>query len=66
MSNGIGPGRPSVVDVVDTLLVVKLRNLGKSWRQIANAHPCIKVSSGRIVKPSVGSIRRVFDQAQSH
>ena len=66
MSHAIGPGRPSVVDVLDTLLVVKLRSQGESWSQIADAHPCIKVSSGRIVKPSVGSIRRVFDRAQSH
>ena len=53
-------GRPVVVDKVDAELVVQLRNQGKSWREIAEAHPPVKSSSGRRVRPSVGSIRRAF------
>jgi len=53
-------GRPVVVDRVDAKLVVELRTEGKSWREIAEAHPAVKSSSGRKVSPSVGSIRRTF------
>ena len=58
-------GRPAVVDKVDAELVVALRNQGKSWREIAAAHPPVKSSSGKKVRPSVGSIRRVFLNATS-
>ena len=54
-------GRPVVVDMVDADLVVQLRQEGKSWSQIAEAHPRVKSSSGKRIKPSVGSIRRVFE-----
>ncbi len=54
-------GRPVVVDMVDAELVVQLRQEGKSWSQIAEAHPRVKSSSGKRIKPSVGSIRRVFE-----
>ena len=54
-------GRPVVVDSVDAELAVKLRNEGKSWRQIAEAHPSVRSSSGKKVRPSVGSIRRVHE-----
>ena len=54
-------GRPVVVDMVDAHLVVQLRQEGKSWSQIAEAHPRVKSSSGKRIKPSVGSIRRVFE-----
>jgi len=55
-------GRPVVVDMVDAELVVQLRQEGKSWSQIAEAHPRVKSSSGKRIKPSVGSIRRVFER----
>jgi len=53
-------GRPVVVDKVDADLVVRLRTDGKSWREIAEAHPPVKASSGKRVRPSVGSIRRAL------
>jgi DNA invertase Pin-like site-specific DNA recombinase len=53
-------GRPVVVDWVDAGLVVQLRQEGKSWRQIAEAHPPVKSSSGKRVRPNTGSIRRVW------
>jgi DNA invertase Pin-like site-specific DNA recombinase len=56
-------GRPVVVDWVDANLVVQLRNEGKSWREIAEAHPLVRSSSGKRVRPSVGSIRRVYSRA---
>jgi DNA invertase Pin-like site-specific DNA recombinase len=43
-------GRPVVVDRVDGDLVVQLRNEGKSWREIAEAHPAVKSASGKRVK----------------
>jgi DNA invertase Pin-like site-specific DNA recombinase len=59
-AKGKAIGRPVVVDRVDADLVVRLRNEGKSWREIAEAHPRIKSVKGKWIKPSVGSIRRVF------
>ena len=56
-------GRPVVVDSVDAELVVRLRALGKSWWEIAEAHPKVESSSGKKIKPSVGSIRRAFTTA---
>ncbi|MBI2859232.1 MAG: hypothetical protein HYX90_09155 [Chloroflexi bacterium] len=53
-------GRPVVVAMVDADLVVRLRNEGKSSREIAEAHPAVKSASGRKVKPSVGSVQRAF------
>ena len=58
-AKGKNVGRPVVVDRVDADLVVRLRNEGRSWREIADAHPSVKVGK-RKVKPSVGSIRRAF------
>ena len=55
-------GRPVVADRVDAELVVTLRGEGKSWREIAEAHPHVKSSSGKRVRPSVGSIRRALAQ----
>ena len=49
-----------VVDKIDAELVVQMRDEGKSWREIEEAHPKVKSPSGKRVKPSVGSIRRVF------
>jgi DNA invertase Pin-like site-specific DNA recombinase len=57
-AKGKAIGRPVVVDRVDAGLVVQLRQDGKSWWEIAEAHPPIKSASGKRVKPSVGSIRR--------
>jgi DNA invertase Pin-like site-specific DNA recombinase len=57
-AKGKSIGRPVVVDRVDAGLVIQLRGDGKSWREIAEAHPPIKSASGKRVKPSVGSIRR--------
>ena len=54
-------GRPVVVDMVDAELVVQLRQEGKSWSQVAEAHSRVKSSSGKRIKPSVGSLRRVFE-----
>ena len=51
-------GRPMVTDRVDEGLVERLRIEGKSWREIAEAHPAVKSSNGKRVKPSVGSLRR--------
>ena len=48
-----------MVDKVDGELVVRLRGEGKSWREIAEAHPSVK-SGKRKVRPSVGSLRRAF------
>ena len=59
-SKGKPIGRPNVVDKVDAELVVSLREAGKSWAEIAQAHPAVKSSSGKKVRPSVGSIRRAF------
>jgi DNA invertase Pin-like site-specific DNA recombinase len=59
-AKGKAIGRPVVVDRVDAGLVVQLRAEGKSWREIAEAHPRIRSSSGRRVRPSVGSIRRSY------
>ena len=59
-ARGKAIGRPMVVDKVDAELVVQLKNEGKSWREIAEAHPPVKSASGKKVKPSVGSIRRAF------
>ena len=53
-------GRPIVVDSVDAELVMRLRTEGKSWREVAEAHPRVKSSSGKKVRPSVGSVRRVY------
>ena len=58
---GKAVGRPVVVDKVDTDLVVRLRAQGRSWREIAEAHPPVKSASGRKVRPSVGSIRRAWE-----
>ena len=58
-------GRPMVVDKVDTGLVIRLRNQGMSWSEIAQAHPSVEFASGRQVKPSVGSIRRAWGSCQS-
>ena len=35
-------GRPVVVDKVDAELVVRLRKRGRSWSEIAEAHPSVK------------------------
>ena len=56
-AQGKAVGRPVVVDRVDAELVARLRNEGKSWREITEAHPSVK-SGKRKTKPSVGSIRR--------
>lgn len=53
-------GRPVVVDQVDAAFVLRLRSQGNSWRQVGEAHPPVKSSSGKRVRPSVGSIRRAF------
>ena len=63
-AQGKSVGRPVVVDKVDALLVARLRADGRSWREIAESHPPVKSSSGRRVRPSVGSIRRAFHACQ--
>jgi DNA invertase Pin-like site-specific DNA recombinase len=59
-AKGKAIGRPAVVDKVDAALVVQLRKEGKSWREIAGAHPPVKSASGKRLRPSVGSIRRAY------
>jgi DNA invertase Pin-like site-specific DNA recombinase len=59
-AKGKAIGRPIVVDQIDAELVVLLRKNGKSWREITEAHPPVKSSSGKRVRPSTGSIRRVW------
>lgn len=58
------PGAALVVDKVDTELVVRLRDDGKSWGAIRQAHPPVKSASGKRVRPSVGSIRRAYANSQ--
>ena len=53
-------GRLMLVDKVDAELVVAVRNKGKSWREIAEAHPAVRSSSGMKDRQSVGSIRRAY------
>jgi hypothetical protein len=62
-AGGKSISRPNVVDRVDAELVVQLRAEGKSWREIVEAHPPVKSSSGKQVRPSVGSIRRAYSTA---
>ncbi len=59
-AQGKSVGRPSVVSRVDVELVARLRDDGKSWREIAEAHPPVKSASGKKVNPSVGSMRRAL------
>jgi len=59
-SKGKKIGRPLVVDKVDAELVMQLRKVGKSWREVAEAHPTVKSSSGKKVRASVGSLRRAY------
>jgi hypothetical protein len=59
-AKGEAIGRSLVVERVEAHLVVQLRNEGKSWREIAEAHPMVKSSSGKRIRPSVGSIRRAY------
>lgn len=61
-AQGKNVGRPVVVDKVNADLVMRLRGEGKSWWEIAEAHPLVKMPSGK-VKPSMGSIRRAFGKA---
>jgi len=51
-------GRPRLVEQVDAHFVEERRSQGESWRQIYMAHPPVRSTSGRMVKPSIGSIRR--------
>ncbi len=51
-------GRPRLSDQVDAQFVGERRSLGESWRQIYLAHPPVQSNSGRMVKPSLSSIRR--------
>ena len=60
-ARGKAVGRPVVVDKLDAGLVIRLRGQGRSWREITEAPPPVKSSSGRKVNPSVGSIRRAFE-----
>lgn len=66
-ANGKQVGRPVLVDYIDKELVLRLRGEGKSWTEIAAAHPFIKLPpKNRGVRPSVGSIRRVFEACRKH
>jgi DNA invertase Pin-like site-specific DNA recombinase len=63
-AKGKAIGRPVVVDKIDAMLVMLLRSEGKSWREIAETHLPVKSSSGKRVRPSVGSIRRAFASSE--
>src|ERR687892_1287062 len=54
-------GRPRLTDQVDAKFVGERRSQGESWRQIYLAHPPVRSTSGRTVKPSIGSIRRALE-----
>ena len=54
------PGRPSVVDAVDTEQVVHWRAEGRSWSEIAALHDTVQLSNGSVLQPSVGTIRRAY------
>jgi hypothetical protein len=54
-------GRPRLSDQVDAQFVGERRSQGESWRQIYLAHPPVRSTSGRTVKPSIGSIRRAVE-----
>lgn len=54
-------GRPCLADQVDAQFVGERRSQGESWRQIYLAHPPVRSTSGRTVKPSIGSIRRAVE-----
>ena len=54
-------GRPRLTDQVDAQFVGERRSQGESWRQIYLAHPPVRSTSGRMVKPSIGSIRRAVE-----
>ena len=54
-------GRPQVSKRVDVRFVMERRAMGESWRQIALAHPPLLSASGRVVRPSIGSIRRAVE-----
>jgi len=60
-AKGKAVGRPVVVDRVDADLVLRLRAQGRSWREIAEAHPPVRSASGRKIRPSIGSIRRAWE-----
>jgi hypothetical protein len=53
-------GRPVVVDRINADLVVQIRSEGKTWREIAEAHPPVKSARGKRVRPSAGSIPRAY------
>lgn len=57
-------GRPKIIEDVDVALVTRLRLRGFSWRQVMEAHGTVKSTSGREVRPSVGTIRRAFADGQ--
>ena len=52
-AKGKAIGRPVVVDKIDGIFVTELRRSGKSWNQIAEAHPSIKSSDLRFVFPEL-------------
>jgi len=57
-------GRPEVSKKLDVSLIVQMRAAGNSWAEIYRAHPRVRSTSGRQLKPSVGSIRRAFEACQ--
>ena len=57
-------GRPEVAKKLDVALIAGMRSAGKSWSDIHKAHPRVRSTSGRQLKPSIGSIRRAFEACQ--
>ena len=58
-------GRPEVAKKLDVSLIARMRGTGESWSAIYKAHPRIRSTSGRQLKPSLGSIRRAFQACQN-
>jgi transposase len=54
------PGRPRVSDRIDVAWVKERRAQGDSWRQLARTHPAVRSASGRMVQPSLSSLRRAL------
>lgn len=57
---GKNVGRPEVAKKLAISLIAQMRSEGRSWAEIYAAHPRVRSTSGRQLKPSVSSIRRAF------
>lgn len=53
-------GRPKLAHKINLGMVQTLKSEGKTWKEIARAHPSIKLANGRQRKPSASTLRKVF------